>query len=83
VVSELVLSPPDAAPSGSGPFSTVVSVPAAGAREVSLSLFTLSLAQASVPAAVPEPASLALMLSGVGWLVAVRRNRARRSSRTG
>jgi len=36
-----------------------------------------------VPAAVPEPASLSLMLAGAGGLLAVRKRRARRSSKTG
>lgn len=67
-VDTLITTPPNGVYSDSGVFSTILNIPAQGLREVSLGVFSLSLAQASV-AEVPEPSTPYLFLAGVGLLL--------------
>jgi hypothetical protein len=74
LVADFLLAPPDVGTSSGGPFSTVLSLAPSESHEVTLNLLALSLAQSMVPAAVPEPGTLALIVLGaVGAGVGRRR----------
>jgi len=76
-VDTLLTAPANGVYSDSGVFSTILNIPTQGSREVSLGVFTLSLAQASV-SEVPEPSTPYLFLAAAGLLVgAMARRRGR------
>lgn len=78
-VDTLLTAPANGVYSDSGVFSTILNVPTQGSLEVSLGVFTLSLAQASV-SAVPEPSTPYLFLAGAGLLVGAMARCRRRCS---
>jgi hypothetical protein len=80
VVNELLVTPDSLGDANSGAFVREVTLGAAEARAYTFALSVTATGSAVAPAAVPEPASLYLMLAGGGSLLAARRRRARRSS---